>query len=46
MEKALRATALIKGVQGVPRTTLALKRFFGISLHSIDYVDKGREGEK
>ena len=28
-------------VQGVPLTTLALKRLAGISLHCIDFVDKG-----
>ena len=35
------ATALMGDVQGVPLTTLALKRLAGISLHGIDFVDKG-----
>ena len=32
-DSALRATALMRDVQGVPLTTLALKRLAGISLH-------------
>ena len=35
------ATALMRDVQGVPLTTLALKRLAGIFLHCIDFVDKG-----
>ena len=30
-------------VQGIPRTTLALKRFAGIPLARIDFVDRGRQ---
>ena len=40
-ENSACATALMGGVQGVPLTTLALKRLAGISLHGIDFVDKG-----